>query len=143
MAYRRIHFKGGYRYEEADTYGTVYPGMLVKLNSSGYIIPHDEEGGRGEVAFALEDALQGAAVGTAYTSGELGRYILPEKGGEVCAMLKTGETVAVGDELVSDGSGHLQARGSSGSGLTEWQTIAIAMEAVTSTANDLMRVRVV
>lgn len=143
MAYRRIHCKGGYRYEEATTLGTVYPGMLVELDANNKLIPHNEAGGKGMAAFAIEDALQGKPVGTAYTSGTLGRYILPEKGSEVYAMLKTGQTTVIGSELVSDGSGHLQVRGSDGSGVWEWQIFAIALEAKTSSANDLIRVRII
>lgn len=142
MAYRRIHSKGPYEYDEAETLGTVYPGMLVKLDSNSKLVPHDEVGGRGEVAFALENALVGGAVGTAYTSGTLGRYILPRKGTEVCARLQTGQTCIVGDELVSAGDGYLSVRGTGASGHTEHQTIGYAMEAKTSTANDLIRVRV-
>ena len=100
------------------------------------------EAGRGEVAFAIEDALQGKAVGDNYTTGTVAGYILPRKGAEVNALLKSGETVAIGDELVSAGDGTLQARGSSGSGVTEWQTIAYAMEAETAAANVLIQVRV-
>lgn len=143
MAINRIHSKGPYEYDEAETLGTVYPGMLVVLDSNSKLVPHSEEGGRGECGFALEDALQGGAVSTAYTNATLGRYILPRKGCEVHARLKTGQTCVIGDELVSAGDGYLNVRGSAGSGVSEWQTIGIAMEAKTSTANDLIRVRIV
>lgn len=144
MAIRRIHSKGPYSYEEATTLGVVSPGMLVELSSANLLIPHAEEGGRAEAAFAMEDDLQGKAVGDAYTTGTIAGYILPGKGSEVNALLKAGEVVLQGAELVSAGDGNLQARGSSGSGVTEWQTIAIAMEAKTSGASAaLMRVRIV
>lgn len=144
MAIRRIHSKGPYSYEEATTLGVVTPGMLVELSSANLLIPHAEEGGRAEAAFAVEDALQGRAVVTDYTTGTIAGYILPGKGSEVNALLKAGEVVLQGAELVSAGDGTLQARGSSGSGSTEWQTIAIAMEAKTSGASAaLMRVRIV
>ena len=144
MAYRRIHSKGPYQYEEATVGSAITPGMLAKLNSSGQLIPHDEQGGRGEVVFAIEDVLQGKAVGDAYSANNQGCYILPGKGCEVHALIAASETFSIGDELVSKGDGTLQARGSSGSGVTEWQTIAIAMEAVAAPAsNTLYRVRVV
>lgn len=148
MAITRIHAKGPYEYDEATAGGTITPGMLVKLNASGQLIAHDEEGGRGECGFAVEDALQGKAVGDDYSSGNLACYILPRKGCEVHALLKDGENVSIGDELVSAGDGTLQARGSSGSGVTEWQTIGHAMEAKdlssdSATTAQLMRVRIV
>lgn len=143
MAYRRIHSKGPYQYDEAQAGGTVTPGMLVKLNTSGYVIAHDEEGGRGEVMFAVEDALQGASVTDNYASGEQAGYIIPGKGSEVCALIAASETLSIGDEVVSAGDGTLKARGSSGSGVTEWQTIGYMMEAVAAPAsNTLYRVRV-
>lgn len=148
MAITRIHAKGPYTYDEATAGGTITPGMLVKLNSSGQLIAHNEQGGRGEAGFALEDALQGKAVGDNYSSGNLACYILPGKGCEVYALLKDQENVSIGDELVSAGDGTLQARGSSGSGVTEWQTIGYAMETKDLTADSaqtaqLMRVRIV
>jgi hypothetical protein len=146
MAITRIHCKGPYTYEEATTLGVVTPGMLVELNGNGLLIPHAEEGGRGEAGFAQEDALQGKAVGDSYTTGTLAGYILPRKGCEVHALLATGQSVNIGDELVSDGAGALQARGSAGSGVSEWQTIGRAMEAEdnsSGTAAVLIKVRVV
>ena len=142
MAYRTIHSKGPFSEEEATAGGTVTPGMLCMLNSSGQLIAHDEEGGRGEVMFAVEDAYQGKAVGDDYSSGNTARYILPGKGCVVHALIASGETFSIGDELVSAGDGTLKARGSSGSGVTEWQTIAYAIEAVAAPAsNTLYRVR--
>jgi hypothetical protein len=143
MAYRRIHSKGPYTYEEAQAGGTISPGHLIYLDARGYAFVHEEVGGRGEVAFAIENVLYGKAVGDNYSSGELCCYILPQKGCEVCARLKTGQTCAIGDELVSGGNGTLQVRGTGASGVTEHQTIGIAMEAKTATDNDLIRVRVV
>jgi len=143
MAIKRIHSKGPYRYEEYVTLGAVSPGMLCELNASNQAIPHAEQGGRCEAMFAQEDALQAKAVGDAYTTGTVAGFILPNKGSEVNALLKNGESVAINAELVSAGDGTLQARGSSGSGVTEWQTVAIAMEAKTASGNTLMRVRIV
>jgi hypothetical protein len=143
MAYRRIHSKGPYQYDECEAGGSITPGHLVMVDNDGKLYVHNEAGGRGEVAFAIEDALQGGAVGDAYASGEQACYILPGKGCEVHARLATGQTCVKGEELVSNGDGTLKVRGTGASGVTEWQTIAIAMEAKTSTDNDLIRVRVV
>ena len=134
-------------YKEAETGGIVQPGMLVERTITGTIIAHAEEGGRAEAAFALEDALQGKAVGDNYASGVLAAYILPNKGSCVNALLQDGQDVAIDEELVSAGDGTLKARGSSGSGVTEWQTIARACQAFdnasSSSGNALMEVRIV
>lgn len=144
MAYRRIHSKGDYRYEEASAGGTVQPGMLVEQNTAGAYIAHAEEGGRCEKAFAQEDALQGNAVGDNYSSGNKMGVILPVIGSEVNALIKTGEAAAIGDEFVSAGNGTLRRWGVGGSGVTEWEIVAVAMEAFTTLgANTLKRVRIV
>lgn len=144
MAYRRIHSKGAYRYEEANAGGTVTPGMLVELNPAGAYIAHAEEGGRCERAFAQEDALQGKAVGDNYASGSLMGVILPSVGSEVVALIKTGEAGAIDDEVVSAGDGTLRRWGVGGSGVTEWQVVGRLMEAFTTLgANTLKRIRIV
>jgi len=143
MAYRRIHSKGDYTYEEIEAGGTITPGHLLLLESTNKVISHNEVGGRSEVMFALENVLYGKSVSDDYSSGELCCLMLPRKGCEVCARLKTGQTCVIGDELVSAGDGTLQVRGTGASGVTEYQTISIAQEAKTSTANDLIRTRVV
>lgn len=147
MAYRRIHSKGTYRYEEYQCHEAITPGMLCKLNDdNGYAMKHDEEGGRGEAFFAMEDALQGAAVGDAYASGEQGCFIFPNKGSSVNALLADGEAVDYGDELVSDGNGYLKERGTGSSGNTEWQTIAVAEETKDNSSGGaavLIKVRIV
>jgi hypothetical protein len=147
MAITRIHAKGPYQYEEYTCGEAITPGMLCELNTAGNAIKHAEQGGRCEAMFAQEDALQGNAVGDDYSANNIGGFILPRKGSSVNALLKVNENVAIADELVSAGDGTLQARGSSGSGVTEWQTVAIAEEAKDLTgsgaANSLMQVRVV
>jgi len=56
----RIHRKGTFRHEEmkANEAG-IYPGMLLKMDSSGEVGMHDSKGGDlgDEVLIAEEDAL--------------------------------------------------------------------------------------
>jgi len=147
MAKNRIHNKGFYRHEEADAgEAGIYPGMLLELNSSGDVIKHNTEGARAEKAFATEDALQGGTTSTVYTNGEVVTYILPVPGSVVNALIKAGEDIAIGDELISAGDGTLIALGSAGSGVTVAEVIAVAEEACDLTAsgaaNTLSAVRV-
>ena len=143
----RIHLKGDYRQEEAYAAAAgMYPGMLVQLDSAGKIAVHSTEGGRGEKAFATEDALQGKTVDTVYTVSTIATYILPVSGGVVNALIKDGEEIAIGDELVSGGDGTLVARSNVSSGVTVAETIAIAEEARdltgSNSSNTLSAVRV-
>ena len=144
MAYRRIHIKGPYEYEEYECAEAITPGMLVMLDEDGKAAKHNEQGGRGEAMFAMEDVLQGNPVSTAYSASNQGCFMLPGKGCCVAALIASGEVGDEGMEVVSAGNGLLQMRGSSGSGLTEWQTIGILQEAFTAlAANTLKKIRIV
>lgn len=130
MAKRRIHSIGDYRQEEANAgEAGIYPGMLVKLNSSGNVIKHDVQGGFAEAAFAVEDALQGKTVSDVYANGSKVTYILPAKGSVVNALINAGENIAIGDKLISNGDGTLVEIGAADSAGTTTEIIAIAVEA--------------
>lgn len=129
----RIHRKGPYIHEEAAAGAAgIKPGMLIKLNSSGQVVIHDDEGGRGEAGIVEEDALQGGNVSTAYTSGDVLSYLLPTKGGEANVLIEDGQDISIGDKLISAGNGKFKIASDLESGETLDQVIAIATE-----ANDL------
>jgi hypothetical protein len=119
MKANRILLTGDHRLMEGLCYTAIKPGMLIKLNSSGQLIPHNSASGAAERAFALEDALQGNTVDTAYvvTSGTAGladyvpadmvQYALVAPGAEVNALLGGGYAYTVGEKLVSGGDGTL------------------------------------
>ena len=95
--------------EEYEAGGTITPGMLLKLNSSGKVVAHDSAGGNVNVVmFALENALEGKGIGDNYSSGDQVQVWIPYRGDEVYAILKDGENVSVGDPLESAGDGSLQ-----------------------------------
>ena len=148
MAKRRIHSKGEYRQEEAYASGTITPGMLIELDSSGYVKAHATEGGYGERAFAVEDALQGKTVSDNYTTTnpDLVTYILPTKGACVNALLKAGYNYTIGTELISAGDGTLIPNGQESSGVTVKEIIAEVTEAsdlsASGASNTLSEVRI-
>jgi len=132
MAIKRISAKGDYRQEEGRGDATISPGMLIELMSTGYVSPHATEGGFAEAAFATEDALQGRTVSNNYSSADLVTYILPVKGAVVNALIEAGQSIAIGDKLISAGNGKLIENGQEASATTVKQIIAIA-----EAANDL------
>jgi len=133
----RVHSKGTYVHEEANAGAAgIYPGMLLKLNSSGNVVVHNIEGGRGEAMFAEEDALQGNTIETVYTSGQPVMLILPNKGSVVNAMIEDGQDISIGDELMSTGDGKLKKASDLESGETLSQVIAIAVEACDLTGSN-------
>jgi len=141
----RIHLKGDYRQEEAKAASSgIYPGMLVKMNSSGNVAIHATEGGWAEKCFVMEDALQGKTVDDVYTSGAIVTYIIALPGTEVNALIANHEDIVIGDILVSNGAGCLQKASSAASATIDESIVAIAMEAMSpDSGNELFRVRVV
>ena len=146
MAANRIHAKHSfvqeeYKAAEAD----IQPGMLIKLNSSGNVIKHDEENGRAEAMFAQEDVLQGRNVDQLYANDSIVTCILPNLGSQVYGRLENDQVVAIGDWLVSRGNGLLKNIGALDSGDVDVFTVAVAMEAKdltdSSTENELIRIR--
>ena len=142
----KAHLTGDFRHEEARAADTISPGMLIELDSSGEVVPHSTEGGYAERTFAEVDALQGNTLDTDYSDDDLVMINVEQPGNDVQAFLYVGESVAIGDELISNGDGTLIANGSEASGVTVKQIIAIAREAkdltVSGAATSLMKVRV-
>lgn len=142
MAYRRIHIKGGWRHEEAVGSGTVTPGMLLEVTSADLVKAHATEGGRAERIVAIEDALQGRAVGTNYDDGDLISYAVVEPGAEMAMLIALGESGDIGDEVVSGGDGTLILASSLASAALNLQVIGELREAFTTlTVNTLKAVR--
>ena len=131
MASNRIQLDGeGYRVEEALGAAIVNPGNIVEKIAAGTVQKHSEEGGFGLVMVAVEDALQGNTTVTAYASGARVIYHLETPGTRFQALLKAGESVSIGQSLISDGAGRLIAETSITSGSTAEKMMAWAEEAV-------------
>lgn len=104
----RIHSIGPFRHDEAKAgEAGIYPGMQVKFNSDGDVIKHSTEGGEfgDEMIFADEDALQGKTVSQVYTSGDIVSLIIPAKGTVLNLLIIDEEDIAIGDKIISDGTG--------------------------------------
>lgn len=106
--YNTIVQKGdlGRRYEECRVASgvTIYPGMLINLNSSGEaIIATPNAGGTSPIRIAIEDGIIGSTVDTAYTAGGLLRYVIPAPG-EYMALLCLEDSVITneGDLIAGD-----------------------------------------
>lgn len=105
---KRIHLLGDGRHEEALASAALTPGHLIELISTGKVRKHASAGVRCEKLFALEDALQGRTIDTAYAADELVGFVVCQPGDVVYAWLNVGESVVPGDLLVSNGDGTLQ-----------------------------------
>jgi hypothetical protein len=126
----RITGAGEFRWEEALAGGTITPGMLVALQSDGTVEVHADEGGYSERAFATENALVGETIDHDYASGENVFFALGAPGAEVYAFIQAGQTISIGEQLISAADGTLKAADDIDSGETLDQTIAVALEAI-------------
>lgn len=135
----RIHNKGTFRHEEADAgEAGIYPGMLIKLNSSGDVVKHSTEGGElgDEVLIAAEDALQGETIDTVYTSGDVVSYVMPSKGSVINMLIEDGQDVSIGNKLMSAGNGKLKVSTDLESGETLAHVVGVAEEACDLTGSN-------
>ena len=100
---------GDYKYEERIAAAEVYPGHILEVDSAGKVKKHATAGGWGQQMVAVEDALQGNLVSTAYAAAALVRIHIQRPGARFQGRLKAGEDISIGDPLISDGAGCLIA----------------------------------
>lgn len=127
MFYNTIMLLGDYRKMQSKalaTGQTPKPGTLLSVGSGNTLTVHATRGAHCEVLMALEDALQGKTVDDAYVAGTVCDVAIPAPGSEFQALIKAGETVAVGALLCSAGDGSLEVVTST------YTAIAVAVEAL-------------
>lgn len=109
MAYFRIHNKGNlWRQEELVAAGTITPGMLCEVTTSGTVKAHSKEGGYAERLIALEDALQGHGVDTNYSALDQVFMAVAQPGEVFNMLIAAGEDGAPGVAVCSNGDGKLE-----------------------------------
>lgn len=129
--------------------GTILPGMLVELISAGTIQKHSQAGGHCERAFALENAdvgvtagMSGAGIDTAYGSGDRAKYVIAGRGAVVNARLASGQNVAKGQRLMSNGAGCVTAETSGDSSKVTTDIVCIAFEAINNSGGSTPHITV-
>ena len=135
MASRKIVLQAdGIRKDEAKAGAAgIYPGMLIKHNSSGEVIVHATSGGIGLRMLAIEDLGQGKTVDDVYASGDQVTFVHVRPGYKTQVLLKASENVAIGDVLISAGTGKfIKTTG------TPSQNFCIAKEASNVAADTLI-----
>lgn len=103
----RLRGNKGHR-DEKRANGALSPGHLVQVDSSDKVLKNNVFGGRCERIFALEDALQGNTVETAYADGDL-VFTYEALPGDIINTRVPAKAVAIviGDKLISNGDGTL------------------------------------
>ena len=115
---------------EANAAATVNPGNLVEITSVGTVQKHSVDSGDGICQVAVEDALQGNTIATAYTVGNKVIYHVMRPGTRFQGIVKAavgGTAIAIGTQMISDGAGRFIAAADTGS--TVKKVMAIAEEA--------------
>jgi hypothetical protein len=128
-------------FNEGEVGAALSPGMAIELQADGAYDPLQAaigEAVKGEVIVAIEDALQGKSVDDAYTVGDPVQYYIPLPGDEMNVLVKDGETIAIGDDLVTEATSGLFVEAAG----TEGRYMFKALEAASpSGANALVRCR--
>jgi hypothetical protein len=134
----RIVLKGTPPQKEREAAGTITPGDLIELDSSGNVQRHSTVNGNAARLFAIENALEGNDIDDDYASGDRVYYVHARPGDEIQAYLAAGENASIGSFLVSDGDGKLRVH-TAASGEPEYlhSIIGIALEAVNISSSAL------
>jgi len=143
--HRMIENRGSFINEEyVLSGGSVYPGMLMQLNSSGLAVVHAIVGGATPLMIADLDALQGSITSTVFVTANSIPVTFPSKGSVVNVLVVSGQTVSIGSHLVSDGTGKFAVIGDGTSGDQEDVVLLEAIEgqATALAADTLVAARV-
>jgi hypothetical protein len=107
MSSNTIVLKGLGHYDEGEADATIYPGEAVRLAADGCYDPETfdpDTVGKG-LKIAIEDALQGNTVDDAYSDGDILFFYSPLPGDHIQVLVKVGEDIDIGDNLVVEGGG--------------------------------------
>lgn len=140
-----VLLKGRGVQKEAAAGGAITPGMLINYTTSSTVVVHASADANAVPMFALENEDVGKDLNSAYASGEQTRFILPERGAEIYALLPaSAAAVVVGDLLASNGAGYLKKTAAPTVAITNVTSIvARALEAVdNSGGGSPVRIRV-
>lgn len=131
----------------------ITPGELLAFDADDELIPHGTAGGNAQAIFAVEDPYNGdttaAAIDTDYAANEWTRVVYAQPGDVVYAFCPTGQTIAKGDPLESDGVGGLRkhtpvSADAGGSGTYTFYAraiVAFAAEDKTNSSGARVRIR--
>jgi hypothetical protein len=129
---------------EAGAAGPVIPGELVMLANDGRVQRHNVAADVAEAAFAREQEWAGGSIDAAYPANDRVPYYVCRKGDVVYAFVATGNNVAIGAKLESNGTGalRLSTHGTGTAAAAAAWPIAVALEAVNNASGNNMRIKV-
>lgn len=143
MAHKTILLKSGREgqpaQKELEATEAITPGMLCQYVAESSLLKikkHATAQGPGPRLVAIENALMGSEIGTAYADGDRVQFITAGPGDELFMMLADDADIAIGDLLESNGAGYLQEY-SEGTSIVETlqYPLFVALEAVKTTTS--------
>jgi len=128
MAINTILLKGRGVRKEAKAGGTITPGDLVRLNSSGALIRNATAAGRIQFCVAVENDLIGKEITDDYVSGDFVQSEVLRPGDQAyCFVAAAAAAIVIGDLLEADAAGGLRK-------LASGQPIASSLDALDNSA---------
>jgi hypothetical protein len=125
MASNAILIKGDPIRKEGLAGESITPGeLLMWFAGPDRLMKHDTSGGAAQKMFAVEEDIVGDEISDAYASGSRVQYVTARQGDEIYAYLASGQNLAKGAPLMSNGAGYLTAI----SGTTPGRLVAFAHE---------------
>lgn len=124
--------------EEFKAAAEITPGMLVEVTANDTVQAHSDQGGNVLTMIAVEDSLQGKLISDVYEAESRVQVWVPTRGDIANMLLANGETVVIGDQLVSDGNGRVMKLPTSSAGTldTTQAVVGVAVEAVDMSDSD-------
>lgn len=105
---RTIVLKGRGNHDEGILDTIASPGMHVQMAADGKYDPSPQtaaELAKRSLKIVKEDALQGKTVNDAYAVADVVFTYTPLSGDHVLLLIKSGQNIAVGDQIVPEGGG--------------------------------------
>jgi len=121
--------------KERPADGSITPGHLIELKSTGKVGVHSTAGGIAQKSFAINQDFIGGSIDKLYADGDNVIYHVCAPGTEIYGLIASGVSVSIGGALESAGDGTLKAR-SSGA------LIAYALETKVAVASTRLKVEV-
>ena len=129
---------------EAVAAAAITPGMLLLRTSAGKVTPHNVAAGVAQPMFAREEEYVGTGYDTDYAINDQVPYYVCRRGDRIWALVATGNNVANGEFLESNGDGTFRKNTHAVTTATTaaaWP-VAVALEAVNNASGSPARILV-
>jgi len=136
MAFKTITIKGDGVRNERQANGTITPGHLLVLQSTGKVVVHASAGNVAQKMVAVEDDLQGKEITDNYTTGNRVQYNVFRPGDVFLGILADGQNASIGSFLESNANGELRVYAADSAGAVEYPNSIVGQAITAVNASD-------